>query len=58
MFFSTLVTPQSGRSGKVLATCMVVGGIVLALLAMKFRILEPRTETPATHPVQYGEPEP
>ncbi len=59
MFFSTLVSPQSGRSGRMLAAFIALGGLALALIALKFRVFTPQTIDPATtQPAQYGEPLP
>ena len=59
MFFSTLVTPSSGRSGKILAVSIALGGIVIALLAMKFRVFTPSSVDPGTtQPAVMGDPEP
>jgi hypothetical protein len=56
MFFSTLVTPSSGRSGKLLAATMVVGGLLLALIAMKFRVFSPLPDDPTTQATQPAGP--
>ncbi len=50
MIFSSLVNPNSGRSGRLLATVMVTGGVLLALIALKFRVFTPAHEPlpPAT----------
>ncbi|CAN5601332.1 hypothetical protein BH10PLA1_BH10PLA1_02850 [soil metagenome] len=59
MFMSTLVTPRNGRSGKILAATLALGGLLIALLAMRFRVFTPQTVDPAsTQPHVMGDPEP
>jgi len=57
MLFSSLVTPP-GRSGKMLATVMVVGGLALALIAMKYRVFTPAVDEPTTQTTQPADAEP
>jgi hypothetical protein len=41
----------SSKTGKWLATIIVLGGIVLALFALKYRVYTPRQVTPAADPI-------
>jgi len=49
MVVQNLVKTGSGKSGKWLAGTIAIGGIALALIAMKFRVFTPLpTDVPTT----------
>lgn len=47
MFQMGLVSTSSGRSGRILAATIALGGILLALIALKFRVFTPLPTPPA-----------